>query len=217
MQFHFQSLSQSLAKNSQFLCFLRFGGPKKRIRERSVGARQNLHSHSQPYRCDRGALKGAPSHVWATPPVRLGFFGRNSGKTLETLSERFLEFPSGVRLGSPQPYNSRHLRLPEHFQNSLPASTAGDASVFQQWFRRGPPRAGHGIPSSTGGMSECPAAVMLQRVPPVMVGVCENQCTDLASNLHAQFGSVPTTPDLAIQGASERIPNPPDPKILKNY
>ena len=55
-------------------------------------------------------------------------FRKNSGKTPETLSERFLEFPSRVRLGCPKPYNSRHLRLPEHFQNYLPPSTAGDAS-----------------------------------------------------------------------------------------
>ena len=81
-------------------------------------------------------------------------FRKNSGKTLETLSERFLEFPSRVRLGCPKPYNSRHLRLPEHFQNSLPPSTARDASFFQKWFRRGPLRTGHGIPSSTGGISD---------------------------------------------------------------
>ena len=55
-------------------------------------------------------------------------FRKNSGKTPETLSERFLEFPSRVRLGCPKPYNSRHLRLPERFQNSLPPSTAGGAS-----------------------------------------------------------------------------------------
>ena len=42
-----------------------------------------------------------------------------------------LEFPSRVRLGSPKPFNSRHLRLPEHFQKSLPLSTAGDASFFR--------------------------------------------------------------------------------------
>ena len=68
---------------------------------------------------------------WATPPVRLGLSGRNSGKIPETLSERFLEFPSRVGLGCPKPYNSRHLRLQEHFQNSLPPSTAGDASFFR--------------------------------------------------------------------------------------
>ena len=81
-------------------------------------------------------------------------FRKNSGKTPETLSERFLEFPSRVRLGSPKPHNSRQLRLPEYFQNSLPPGTAGDASFFQKWFRRGTLRAGHGIPSSTGGISE---------------------------------------------------------------
>ena len=58
-------------------------------------------------------------------------FRRNSGKTPETLSERFLEFPSRVRLGCPKPFHSRHLRLPERFQNSLPPSTAGGASFFR--------------------------------------------------------------------------------------
>ena len=72
---------------------------------------------------------------WATPPVRLGLSGRNSGKIPERprkrSQERFLEFPSRVRLGCPKPYNSRHLRPPERFQNSLPPSTAGDASFFR--------------------------------------------------------------------------------------
>ena len=66
---------------------------------------------------------------WATLPVRSRLSGRNSGKksgkTPETLSERFLEFPSRVRLGSPKPYNSRQLRLPEHFQKSLPPVRLG--------------------------------------------------------------------------------------------
>ena len=31
----------------------------------------------------------------------------------------------------PQTYNSRHLRRPERFQNSLPPSTAGDVSFFR--------------------------------------------------------------------------------------
>ena len=58
-------------------------------------------------------------------------FRKNSGKTPETLSELFLEFPSRVRLGCPKPHNSRHLKAPEHFQNCLPPSTAGDASFFR--------------------------------------------------------------------------------------
>ena len=88
-------------------------------------------------------------------------FRKNSGKTPETLSERFLEFPPRVRLGCPKPYNSRHLRLPEHFQNSLPPSTAGDASFFQKWFWRAPLRAGQGIPGSTEGISEINSSSIL--------------------------------------------------------
>ena len=59
-------------------------------------------------------------------------FWKNSRKTPDTLSELFLEFPSRVRSGSPKPYNSRHLRLPEHFQNCLSLRTAGDASFFPE-------------------------------------------------------------------------------------
>ena len=75
-----------------------------------------------------------PASVGHTPSTAGTFrkkFRKNSGKTPETLSERFLEFPSRVRLGCPKPYNSRHLRLPERFQNCLPPSTAGDASFFR--------------------------------------------------------------------------------------
>ena len=64
-------------------------------------------------------------------PSTAGTFRKNSGKTPEMRSERFLEFPSRVQLGSPKPYNSRHLKPPEHFQNSLPLTTAGEASFFR--------------------------------------------------------------------------------------
>ena len=103
----------------------------------------NSACHTGPY----------PQYGWDFPeeiPERF----RN--QTPETLSERFLKFPSRVRLGCPKPYNSRHLRLPERFQNSLPPSPAGDASFFRDWFRRKPLSAGHGIPSSTGGISDTP-------------------------------------------------------------
>ena len=74
-----------------------------------------------------GPMGPYPQYGWDFPEK----LRKNSGKTPETLSERFLEFPSRVRLVSPKPYNSRHLRLPEHFQNSLPPSTAGDASFSE--------------------------------------------------------------------------------------
>ena len=83
-------------------------------------------------RSDAGS---APSAVLGHTPSTAGTFRKkfwkNSGKTPETLSEHFLEFPSRVRLGSPKHYNSRHLKAPEHFQNCLPPSTAGDASFFR--------------------------------------------------------------------------------------
>ena len=53
-------------------------------------------------------------------------FRKKSGKTPETLSERFLEFPQ---------YGWGRL-------------------FFQKWLRRGPLRAGHGIYSSTEGISD---------------------------------------------------------------
>ena len=37
----------------------------------------------------------------------------------------------------PKPFNSRHLRRPKHFQNSLPLRTAGDASFFKIGSREG--------------------------------------------------------------------------------
>ena len=84
-----------------------------------------------------------PTVVGPYPPSTAGTFRmkfrKNSGKTPETLSERFLEFLSRVRLGCPKPYNSRHLRLPEHFQNYLPPSTAGGASFFRSGSGEGLP------------------------------------------------------------------------------
>ena len=95
-------------------------------------------------------------------------FRRNSGKTPETLSELFLKFPSRVRLGCPKPYNSRQLRLPEHFQEHL---------FFQKWFRRGPLRAGHGIPSVLGafliqGLSCAPPSARMRMCTYIRMSVC---------------------------------------------
>ena len=40
---------------------------------------------------------------------------------------------------------------------------AGDATFFQEWFRRGPLRAGHGISSSTEGISELRAPCFINK------------------------------------------------------
>ena len=81
------------------------------------------------FMCFLSPISGpCPQYGWHFPEK----FRKNSGKTPETLSERFLEFPSRVRLGCPKPYNSSHLRLPEHFQN-------GDASFFRSGSGEGLP------------------------------------------------------------------------------
>ena len=95
------------------------------------------------------------------PPVRLGISGRNSGKTPETLSELFLEFPSRVRLGSPKPYHSRHSKAPEHFQNSLPPSTAGDASFCRSGFGEGLSEPVMDFPAVLGGIPEINSAKII--------------------------------------------------------
>ena len=95
----------------------------------------------------------------STAPVRLGLsggkfrekFGKDPGNALRAFPG---SFPSRVRLGCPKPCNSRHLKAPEHFQNSLPPQYGWGRLFFQKWFRRGPLRAGHATPSSTGGVSE---------------------------------------------------------------
>ena len=101
-----------------------------------------------------------PDHEMGHTPSTAGTFRKkfrkNSGKTPEslTLSESFLEFSSRVRLGSPKPYVSRHMRLPEHFQNSLPPSAAGDASFFRGGFGEGLSEPVMEFPAVLGGISD---------------------------------------------------------------
>ena len=81
-------------------------------------------------------------------------FRKKFQKDPENALRVFLEFPSRVRLGCPKPPNLRHSKPPEHFQHSLPLQYGSGRFFFRKWFRRGPLRAGHGIPSSTEGISD---------------------------------------------------------------
>ena len=64
--------------------------------------------------------------------LRLGLSGRHSRKDTGNALRAFPGIPLKSTAGiPPKPYNSRHLKPPEHFQNSLPLSTAGDASFFR--------------------------------------------------------------------------------------
>ena len=67
-------------------------------------------------------------------------FRKNSGISSGNALRAFPgSFPSRVRLGCSKPYSSRHLRLPEHFQNCLLPSTAGGASFFRSGSGEGLP------------------------------------------------------------------------------
>ena len=65
-------------------------------------------------------------------------FRKNSGKTPETLSERFLEFPIESMAGSPKPYDSRQLFQLQSISRILsPPVLLGRRLFFQKWFREG--------------------------------------------------------------------------------
>ena len=93
-------------------------------------------------------------------PVRSGL----SGKTPETLSELFLEFPSRVRLGPLQPYNSRHLNPPEHF--GIPSGTEGISDLQRAEKRR--LEKGDRFLSSAGAGGDCARPMRLPDPTPVL-------------------------------------------------
>ena len=72
-------------------------------------------------------------------------------------------------MGSPKPYNSRHLRLPEPFQNSLPPPVQLGTSLFLEMV---PERASescfHGIPSSTEGIFDFGTPFSTPKIRPKM-------------------------------------------------
>ena len=73
--------------------------PRRRWKQNPGAENQDSqHMLEQP----RGPFLG---HTPSTAGTFRKKFRKNSGKTPETLSERFLEFPSSVRLGCPKPYN----------------------------------------------------------------------------------------------------------------
>ena len=75
--------------------------------------------------------KPKPAPKLGHTPSTAGTFRRKfrkySGKNPEMLSELFLDSPRNYGWDPPKPYNSRHLKPPEYFQNWLPSNTAWDA------------------------------------------------------------------------------------------
>ena len=96
--------------------------------------------------------------LWAIPPVRLGLSGRNSGKFPERPRKRSQSFwwnsPRECGWDPPKPIIQSIWRLQSVSRILPPPQYGWGRLFFQKWFRRGPLRDGHGIPSSTGGISE---------------------------------------------------------------
>ena len=96
------------------------------------------------------------TEVWAIPPVRLGLSGRNTGKIPERPRKRSQSFswnsPQEYAWDPPNPIKA--FEGSRAFPEFSPPQYGWGRFLFQKWFRRGPLRAGHGIPSSTGGISE---------------------------------------------------------------
>ena len=90
---------------------------------------RSLSPSQWPMPSEEAASKGSMGHTPSTAGTFRKNFRKNSGKTPETLSELFLEFPSRV----PRPCNSRHLKAPEHFQNSLPPRYGWGRFFLQKW------------------------------------------------------------------------------------
>ena len=105
-------------------------------------------------RANRTAM---PCQSWAVPPVRLGLPGRNSRK----IPERPRKRSQSVSWNSPREYGwdapnpiIQAFGASRAFPELSPPQYGWGRLFFQNWFRRGPLRAGHGIPSSTEGISE---------------------------------------------------------------
>ena len=160
-----------------------------RWKQPKIIARENLASKDS---YDLGSKRdGFLGHTPSTAGTFRKKFRKNSGKTPETLSERFLEFPSRVRLGCPKPYNSRHLRLPEHFQNYLPPSTAGGASFFRSG-------SGEGLPEP---VMEFPAVLGVFLITIAVVN-CYGRVFSMAGSLRHEIFWRLFTPEPSSLGVS---------------
>ena len=116
-----KGIPKKQGKDFQGMPWSRHGKTQESLDKFSRLGLAHAHTHTQP-------MAPYPQYGWDFRKKNR----KNSGKTPETLSECFLEFLSRVRLGCPKPYNSRHLRLRERFQNSLPPPIRLGTPLFSE-------------------------------------------------------------------------------------
>ena len=95
--------------------------------------------------------KGGAKYLGHTPSMT-GTFQRNSGKFPETLSELSRNSPPEYSWEPPS-RQFKTLEASRAFPELSPPLYGWGCLFFEKWFRRAPLRAGHGIPTSTEGIS----------------------------------------------------------------
>ena len=147
------SNSGKLYQNHEMLYIVGFRAPGKADQLRTLGR------HCPQLLLLWGFLSKTPLFFWLVghTPVRLGLFGRNSGKIPERPRKRSqsvsCNFPREYGWDAPNP-TIQGIWGSQSVSRILSPPVRLGTPLFQKWFRRGPLRAGHGIPSSTGGISE---------------------------------------------------------------
>ena len=78
----------------------------------------------------------APIIAYFHTPSMAGTFRKKFRKNWKDPGNALRGFPGTPLQKSPKPYNSKRLRLPEHFLNCLPSVRLGTSLFFQKWFWR---------------------------------------------------------------------------------
>ena len=91
-----------------------------------------------------------PQYGWDFPEEIPEKFRKDTGNALRAFPGISLESTAGM----PQTLSFKAFEASRAFPEFSPSQHGWGRLFFQNWFRRGPLRAGHGIPSSTGGISD---------------------------------------------------------------
>ena len=91
-----------------------------------------------------------PQYGWDFPEE----FRKSSGKTPGNALRAFPGIPLESTAGMPQTLQFKAFEGSRAFPEFSPPPVRLETFFLQKWFRRGPLRAGHGIPSSAGGISD---------------------------------------------------------------
>ena len=91
-----------------------------------------------------------PQYGWDFPEEIPEEIRKDPGNALRA----FPGIPVESTAGMPQTLKFKAFEASRAFPEFTPPQYGWGRFFFQNWFRRGSPRAGHGIPSSTGGISE---------------------------------------------------------------